>query len=137
MGRIYQRADRVVAWIGQEPQVFDAGGRLSDATKAIEFVKLLYGDSRGTRYHLSGGAWRPNCQVSGGRRIWGDERLITIHHPGWGALLKLCHRSYWSRLWVIQELVLAPQIQIQCGHLQLEWSALNHIFGGSTPTRSH
>lgn len=27
----------------------------------------------------------------------------------------LCEREYWQRLWVVQELVLAPELTIQCG----------------------
>jgi len=43
---------------------------------------------------------------------------------GWSSLTEVCFWSYWTRLWVIQELVLAQDIMIQSGDLQLSWAAL-------------
>ncbi|PMD31844.1 HET-domain-containing protein [Hyaloscypha variabilis F] len=42
----------------------------------------------------------------------------------WKSLARLCHKSYWSRLWIIQEVVLATNILVQCGNDSFEWSIL-------------
>ncbi|RDL36775.1 uncharacterized protein BP5553_06127 [Venustampulla echinocandica] len=47
-----------------------------------------------------------------------DTRTI-IHDPdnllGWKAFLRFLHLPYWSRVWIIQELVMARTITIVCG----------------------
>ncbi|KAF8850370.1 heterokaryon incompatibility, partial [Acephala macrosclerotiorum] len=46
------------------------------------------------------------------RRIGHRHRLS---HPT-RHLQELCTRPYWSRLWIIQEIVLATRITVQCGY---------------------
>ncbi|KAF2246892.1 HET-domain-containing protein [Trematosphaeria pertusa] len=41
--------------------------------------------------------------------------------PGLRAFTKLPDRSYWSRLWIIQEFVLAKEIVLWCGCKQIDW----------------
>jgi hypothetical protein len=38
-------------------------------------------------------------------------------------LTALCARPYWSRLWIIQEFILAAEIYIHCGSVQMKWHA--------------
>jgi hypothetical protein len=40
------------------------------------------------------------------------------------ALIKLHCRSYWTRLWIIQECVLAKDVMILCGSRSIEWKTL-------------
>lgn len=43
-------------------------------------------------------------------------------------LLDLCSRTYWSRLWIVQEVILASSIVIKCGEAELTWSlAVNFV----------
>ncbi|PMD36282.1 HET-domain-containing protein [Hyaloscypha variabilis F] len=37
------------------------------------------------------------------------------------AIRDLCYREYWSRLWIVQEVLLAHEILLCCGNLQLNW----------------
>jgi len=43
------------------------------------------------------------------------------------ALSRLCNRLYWTRLWVLQEVMLANEITVICGGKQAEWSAFCKI----------
>jgi hypothetical protein len=43
----------------------------------------------------------------------------------WRALCKLFEREYWSRIWVIQEVVLARKVVLYCGNRQLAWLFFN------------
>jgi hypothetical protein len=45
----------------------------------------------------------------------------------WGSLEKLCYKNYWTRLWIIQEVVLATDILVQCGSYSFEWNILAGI----------
>jgi hypothetical protein len=42
---------------------------------------------------------------------------------GWLGLVMLHNRSYWTRLWIIQEFVLAKRIILRCGGKQVDWDA--------------
>jgi hypothetical protein len=45
----------------------------------------------------------------------------------WDALKALCERKYWSRLWIIQELVLASEIVVYCGVDKVDWSVFSSV----------
>ena len=45
----------------------------------------------------------------------------------WESLVKLCYRTYWTRLWIIQEVVLATDILVQYGSYDFEWDTLAGI----------
>jgi hypothetical protein len=61
-------------------------------------------------------AWRNNIL----------EILRTIHKPfgagEWQALAHLFQRTYWKRVWIIQELTLARKVTLHCGPSQCEYS---------------
>lgn len=44
--------------------------------------------------------------------------------PGWQALAKIFERQYWSRAWVVQEIVLAKQLIVIFGHNEFQWDEL-------------
>jgi hypothetical protein len=43
------------------------------------------------------------------------------------AMLELCERAYWKRIWIVQEIVLAREISILCGDRQVSWSKLQKL----------
>lgn len=47
-------------------------------------------------------------------------------------LISLCSRPYWTRLWVIQEVVLASKIEIHCGRLNIPWEPFATAFVENT-----
>ncbi|KAH7398723.1 heterokaryon incompatibility protein-domain-containing protein, partial [Phaeosphaeria sp. MPI-PUGE-AT-0046c] len=88
MRDIYSKAARAIVWLGP-----DIG--TDEATEAFDLVtgpnRLLYRDSRrDMRWHRSRRQWR--------------------------ALEKLLNRSYWSRVWIIQEFILAKLVELRCGN---------------------
>jgi len=97
MGDIYSQAARVVAWIGEDD---------SEARKGCAFLSELTSCSI-ERYCPPGG----DCQC------WQDRGK-------WATLSGLCTRSYWFRLWIIQEVLLASDLLIQCGPLSFQWEEL-------------
>ena len=44
------------------------------------------------------------------------------------ALLELCYRTYWTRLWIIQELVLSDRRIIQCGSITFDLAIFRRLF---------
>ena len=127
MGRIYQRASCVVAWLGAEEDA-DTGA-VTATQQAIQLVELLYGSSKSTRYYYRPEAayWRPYQYAHSARTPGGNNVPVTYRAIGWAGLLTLCQKSYWTRLWILQELVLAARIVIRTYRSQLHWVSLEHI----------
>jgi len=123
MGRIYQCASRVIAWIGRDEQA-----PASWINIAINFAQLLLSGSRSTGYN-DRGVWYDHDEST---RMYNNSFAEKNSHR-WVGLLYLCRRTYWSRLWIIQELVLAREIIIQCGHSLLSWKAIELIFNLTRP----
>jgi hypothetical protein len=61
----------------------------------------------------------------------------SYHHPrdrrnlaedfDWKALRGLYQRSYWKRIWIVQELCLARQLVIVCGNTEIPWNYLSML----------
>jgi hypothetical protein len=43
------------------------------------------------------------------------------------AMLALCERMYWKRIWIIQEIMLAKHARILCGNRQVDWERLSEF----------
>lgn len=39
-------------------------------------------------------------------------------------LSDVCQRSYWKRLWIVQEVIRASKITVQCGSVTIDWDAM-------------
>ncbi|KAE9364551.1 HET-domain-containing protein [Stipitochalara longipes BDJ] len=89
MGKIYGHAKTVLAWLGP------------GNTKTYGVFELIRQIS--AHYNESG-------------EFCGCRRCRRVDGTGvWQDLLQLCDREYWSRLWIIQEVVLAKDLLFVCG----------------------
>jgi hypothetical protein len=90
MEAIYRQAECVVAWLGEAS---------SDSDLAMDFIKLLDKTSR--------------------RKPSVAELRATLqqdhYRAHWKALTNLLSRRWWSRIWSVQEFVLAPSVTFWCG----------------------
>lgn len=99
MSQIYRQAWRVLIWLGLE----------SDNSKeALEFLR-----TRSVASPLQ------QAQQLG---VGLDQFLRKIQ-----ALLRLCHRPYWRRMWIIQEIVLAQKALLCCGSDHASWNDFNNF----------
>ncbi|OGM46188.1 hypothetical protein ABOM_004867 [Aspergillus bombycis] len=105
MGELYSCADQVLIWLGDAADESDlACSLLPELTEKIWALKE------------SEGGWRP--------RTTDDIVAQGLPHPDdklWRAALLLYSRPWFQRLWIVQEVVLAPQCVFLCGTQQLEW----------------
>ncbi|KAF2190117.1 hypothetical protein K469DRAFT_699715 [Zopfia rhizophila CBS 207.26] len=90
MRRIYKKAENVIGWLGEE------GTLPWDMDRAIHHLHF----------------WSRECDLNEARM----EELSSIGNPlepwpwdeeNWGAIERLFQRPFWTRLWIVQELVLA------------------------------
>ncbi|PMD41093.1 hypothetical protein L207DRAFT_632593 [Hyaloscypha variabilis F] len=101
MGRIYNRARRVIVWLGPS----DSGSKI--------FFGLL---SRGGTTYVS---LLRDIKIT-------LERNLGVPIP---EIHSVFSRPYWKRLWIIQEVLLARELIIQCGNDHCSSSLLSWFVG--------
>ncbi|MCJ1456068.1 hypothetical protein MMC28_006425 [Mycoblastus sanguinarius] len=107
MGEIFASAEHVVAWLGRASE---------DSSLAIDFVITLYGAIK-------------NLTVTEKVPVTRDSlcRSPLCEHPSpkWTALRRLLERPWFNRVWVVQEIVMAPRnVILVCGDKGILWDIL-------------
>ena len=95
MGEIYRLAKQVIVWVGREDKHSTA---LFNFMREPSFRK---------------------CLPSSEYRIFSGKDIRVYRE----AFDEFCSRSYWTRLWIVQEIGLASKIEIQCGADSARWEA--------------
>ena len=61
-----------------------------------------------------------------------DHRSLRFDSPHWTpiglALMSLFQRRYWTRMWIVQEVMLARKIWVLCGSKRIKWEELETLF---------
>ncbi|KAJ9602323.1 hypothetical protein H2200_013178 [Cladophialophora chaetospira] len=155
IGRIFRQAACVRAWLGEQTENSLSQTMFRDIQDAVASRAILCSN---TLFYLS-----LLAEVAGvaGIIICGSVRAASAVMPlailvitlmlftlfllwyqprsrkavrelsAWRALME---RAYWSRLWVIQELVLAQKVILHCGDEIADWDELTEFpYGGNHP----
>lgn len=109
MGSIYREADLVIAWLGE-------AGHDSDLIMDIPAASLPQeeqddDDSVENKDSATKDKGTSNCQgssLSFDVEQYTAEQSAALKHP--------MQRDYWSRLWVVQEVLLAKTVVFKCGN---------------------
>ncbi|KAF7932257.1 hypothetical protein BELL_0282g00080 [Botrytis elliptica] len=108
MGQIYSGALSVIVWLGNAAENSDTAFRMLKeiAARAI----LRRSDATNYNEHIN--------------------QLIQLFdgfdHEEWKALVALCQRPYWSRIWVLQEIHLAKSYKVHCGKKSIDGNAFQY-----------
>jgi hypothetical protein len=94
MSLIYTHAQRVCVWLGEHDD---------DSRNAITFIRQV---SRAATH---------------GDVEYGDD---PVHIPMWRAFLAFMQREWFTRRWVVQEIVMAARASVYCGSDELQWQDL-------------
>ncbi|KAG8160972.1 hypothetical protein KVR01_009236 [Diaporthe batatas] len=98
MKRIFSKATSVYIWLGN---AFD------NSQVAMDF--------------LGNTGMKPlRLQVHDQRPIWGSQEGRAIRD--------LFQRPYWSRMWIIQEIIHANRLTVWCGPQRVEWPVLDRLY---------
>ena len=115
MASIYKQARMVVVWLGWP------GNALTDSVvtcqMALRFLQRTL-DYVGQFYDY--------CLVPESPYHWVNDERVKSRHIMSG-LQSLSRKRYWTRLWVIQEVLLASQVQVQCGYYCISWKTLQRV----------
>jgi hypothetical protein len=87
MGRIYSEARKVLVWLGPSTPAIDG------------LFQNMYGLTVDERYEL---VWETEVDD--------QERRMMLY-----GMEELCSKDYWERLWVVQEYLLAWEVEVWCG----------------------
>jgi Heterokaryon incompatibility protein (HET) len=115
MRDIYQQANRVLSWLGEEAngseQVPSLVSRINREAKSLPGAGLLM---LGNQTNLS--------EDAALKLVMG--RLPPKHHNQWEAFRLLLRRPWFSRIWIVQEVAVASAIEIHCGDARLDLNEL-------------
>jgi hypothetical protein len=97
MGKIYSGAAQVLVWLGHMQD---------DSNIAFDFMNQV-AISRGSGHQ--------------------DHHDIDISQEAANAVSLLCHRDYWFRAWIRQEIILARSIALYCGDRMTQWESFAYV----------
>lgn len=106
MGKVFAGAERVHIWLGQSNgDAEEAFGCIHDILEIDEGVPY---DSRDT--------------IEGAIAL--EAFFDNIPDTRWNAFKRVTARPWFTRIWVIQEVGLAPEATVMCGELEINWDLL-------------
>ena len=103
-----------------------------ERTQQVDMMAYIYANAErvlvwlGPEYRDSGQAIQA---LARGEKYWqAERRLLNVWgKPTGDKIASLCSRQYWTRLWIFQELMLAKEIIVLCGGMQLQWRDLEQF----------
>ncbi|KNG85569.1 hypothetical protein ANOM_006648 [Aspergillus nomiae NRRL 13137] len=103
MSSIYRSANAVLSWLGVEED---------DSDYTIEVMIDIAGKVAASLDENDPLSWMAPSQTE----LW--QRNSDSHGMGnkfWKGIVRLVQRSYWTRAWIVQEIVLARKVTLLCG----------------------
>lgn len=107
MGEIYKEAKQVLVWLGQASPDEEAAITMMPAITKILAV------------NAPKGALSPSIPTT-----FEAIGLPPYSHSVWTALGSIMSRSWFSRVWTLQEAVLPPKARVLCGSREIAWETL-------------
>ncbi|KAK3362428.1 heterokaryon incompatibility protein-domain-containing protein [Lasiosphaeria hispida] len=121
MDEIYRRAKRTVMHLGEYP---DAGLAFSLVRDLLPRHRLIDSTVGNPEFEAFVG-WATDKQVVTEQQIrqeaLGYLRGLAVHDPRWLCLAQIMRHDYFSRVWILQEVVFASKCHVRCGGSWLDW----------------
>lgn len=108
MGEIFMGCAAAVLWLGEDPEVAETG---SESTVGCRVSELLH------TFQIEQHMFELPCFLGGERSDVKED-----YKPHFEDLRMLLELPWWKRIWVVQEMVLPPQIQFMYGSEQFPYS---------------
>jgi len=114
MRQVYQQGQQVILWIGEETQ---------GTHKAFDMIRILHGlfgsiRDRGEQYPSPAHLYSDDYQ-----RRYGLPRVTSSE---WWPFMELLARNVFQRLWIVQEIVLGPRVEVRCGSHTITFEELGN-----------
>ena len=116
MGSIYRSAKRVIVWLGDQSETSEMAMRFLPGLEAA--LSTYHGKSSANTIF--------NAQL--GQELKSTHFVLPpCKAAEWTSLSELFARPWFRRLWIVQEVVLGQEVQLQCGRSNLPWSTLEQL----------
>ncbi|KAF4618001.1 hypothetical protein G7Y89_g15004 [Cudoniella acicularis] len=134
MGQIYRLGYKVLIWLGETvPCTSAALAKLPELgqkqekfeTEKEDFFRECYEGKRSLDSGAQYSAFDIECEWTA---MFGDLRKTELKSPDnkncqlWQGLCDIFSRTYFERVWIIQEVVLSPTAVVLCGPHRCDWS---------------
>jgi Heterokaryon incompatibility protein (HET) len=125
MFHIYNGAKQVIIWLGNATL---------ESNKALTFINTSLGpcfESVGfsctdEKANIVSEFWEAWDDGKDGECLEAIDHLITPRHSkSWSGVAELLLRPWWSRVWIVQELISAQKATILCGKMSVPWPLLD------------
>jgi hypothetical protein len=104
MASIYSQAQHVIVWLRELPDF--------ECKLALGFLQLI---QENNPMEVVDHFFRMDYNTRWGLQVWMGLRELAL-------------KRYWTRLWVVQEVLVASSIKVQCGLYCVPWINLKHFF---------
>jgi hypothetical protein len=126
MSTIFRKAYEVIVWLGQgcDDSVLAMRVLSSVVQPSLRSVYARWGTSRQQTIHRAvHSTGEPHVTSS-----TMDEQYVEWTVDVSKAIVNLCQRPFWKRLWVFQELRHAEDIRLMCGQEIITWSDFRNLW---------
>ncbi|KAH7552528.1 hypothetical protein BM1_08479 [Bipolaris maydis] len=103
MRRIYSTAKKVTIWLGE-------ASRDQTSDMAMDIVTSTHAMALNTTVGMHRYKWP---------LVWDEITTCAVY--------QLLSRDYWTRIWIVQETMVAKDISVYCGSKSFEWQALRSV----------
>jgi hypothetical protein len=117
MGDIYSNADRVIVWLGEE----------DDGTR--EVVALISAIVQAFKKVQEESAMTPRTLLFNDPRLYvhTDPIIPPLDVRQWRLIMEFFTRTWFSRVWVLQEVTLAKEVDLFCGTVMPDYDILTEL----------
>jgi len=112
MSSIYSEASKVLIWLGKEGDDSDIAMDVLEIQDSVKWVNSTF--SPYFSYMAEDESDDIDYDAIDTRGIM-NKRRQRLSSTEELSVLSLCKRKYWSRMWIIQEIMLAKYLEIRCG----------------------
>ncbi|KAF2433571.1 HET-domain-containing protein [Tothia fuscella] len=112
MDRIYRTASKVIIWLGAD--------RSGEWYQGFRHIATLADESKELAQSFERGDMTRNDYQAAILKVYNDVNKRGI----WDTLFKLTCKSWFTRVWVLQEVGVARAKDLWCGHSKLKWASL-------------
>jgi hypothetical protein len=123
MSSIYESAEQVVIWLGRYHEPEDEKVRFRKDIWGFDHLDHASVETTQEAFQLAADL---QAEYDFKNAAWqtGATSRPTSEARCWAYLSLICKRSWFQRLWVIQELMKAQQAVVVCGHVEMPWQSL-------------
>ena len=102
-------------------------GDLLERSRQVKMMRKIYSSARQVIIWLGPATHQTAPAIHYINSFIGEKQLDVIPPFVRHTVLDMCRQAYWTRIWIVQEVIAARQITVICGRLALAWRTFERI----------